>query len=269
MRKNRNQKLGNSGFSLVELSIVLVILGLLTGGILAGQALIRAAELRSVSTESSRWLAATQTFRDKFFAMPGDISNAESFWGTLDADSATCKATASTNAQTCNGDGDGNVEVFTARSREFYRYWQHLANAGLIEGNYNGVQSNAGVYSIAAGVNAPGSKVGGRGAAWTIYTNADIVTHGGWASSIFYPRSKYMYQLGGLGGWGGGLNGPVLRAEDAWNIDNKMDDGKPGTGIVTTFYASFHTTCTTSDTATNSDYLVSSSGAACVLFLGF
>lgn len=58
-------------FSLVELSIVLVILGLLTGGILAGQSLIRAAELRAVSTEYSRYITATQSFRDKYFAVPG------------------------------------------------------------------------------------------------------------------------------------------------------------------------------------------------------
>ena len=60
------------GFSLVELSIVLVILGLLTGGILAGQSLIRAAELRSISTDYSRYIAAVQAFRDKYFALPGD-----------------------------------------------------------------------------------------------------------------------------------------------------------------------------------------------------
>ena len=71
-----------SAFSLVELSIVLVILGLLTGGILSGQSLIRAAELRSVTTEYSRYTAATYSFRDKYFALPGDMSNAESFWGS-------------------------------------------------------------------------------------------------------------------------------------------------------------------------------------------
>ncbi|PZP83692.1 MAG: type II secretion system protein, partial [Azospirillum brasilense] len=56
------------GFSLVELSIVLVILGLLTGGILGGQSLIRAAELRTISTDANRYITAAQTFRDKYFA---------------------------------------------------------------------------------------------------------------------------------------------------------------------------------------------------------
>lgn len=64
------------GFSLVELSIVLVILGLLTGGILAGQSLIRAAELRSVTTEYGRWVTAMHSFRDKYMAIPGDMRDA-------------------------------------------------------------------------------------------------------------------------------------------------------------------------------------------------
>ena len=74
-----------NGFSLVELSIVLVILGLLTGGILGGQALIRAAELRAATTESQRYLAAINSFRDKYFALPGDMAIATRFWGVSTA----------------------------------------------------------------------------------------------------------------------------------------------------------------------------------------
>lgn len=61
-----------SGFSLVELSIVLVILGLLVGGVLTGQSLIRASELRKFMNTMERYKAATYTFRDKYFALPGD-----------------------------------------------------------------------------------------------------------------------------------------------------------------------------------------------------
>ncbi|PZU43073.1 MAG: prepilin-type cleavage/methylation domain-containing protein, partial [Sphingomonas sp.] len=64
------------GFSLVELSIVLVILGLLTGGILGGQSLIRAAEIRSIGVDFNRFSTATYTFRDKYMGLPGDITNA-------------------------------------------------------------------------------------------------------------------------------------------------------------------------------------------------
>src|SRR5438552_4058186 len=84
-------------FSLVELSIVLVILGLLVGGILSGQSLIRAAELRSVTTEFSRYLAAVQSFKDKYFALPGDMANATAFWGIAGGtgSDATCLSTVS------------------------------------------------------------------------------------------------------------------------------------------------------------------------------
>src|SRR6187399_2125428 len=97
------------GFSLVELSIVLVILGLLTGGILAGQSLIRAAELRAVSTEYSKFVTAGRSFRDKYFALPGDMANATSFWGTAVTCPGKVTADARTDARTCNGDGTGQI----------------------------------------------------------------------------------------------------------------------------------------------------------------
>src|SRR3569833_319215 len=84
-----------AAFTLVELSIVLVILGLLDGGVHTGQSLIRAAELRSVTTQYQRFLTAVQTFRDKYFALPGDMTNAHSYWGIAIATPATCVTTAS------------------------------------------------------------------------------------------------------------------------------------------------------------------------------
>ena len=113
------------GFSLVELSIVLVILGLLTGGILTGQSLIRASELRSVVTQIQGFQSAAYSFRDKYFAMPGDMRNAESFWGT-DPNGCPTNTVQTTRTQTCNGDGDGVIERRTVGtgSDERFRAWQ-------------------------------------------------------------------------------------------------------------------------------------------------
>ena len=100
-------------FSLVELSIVLVILGLLTGGILTGQNLIRAAELRSVTTQFQAFHTASMTFRDKYFAMPGDMRNATDFWGSAGGSGTIgdgCEAAAGSGTQTCNGDNDGMID---------------------------------------------------------------------------------------------------------------------------------------------------------------
>ncbi len=125
-------------FSLVELSIVLVILGLLTGGILTGQSLIRASELRSITTDMNRYVTATQTFRDKYFAVPGDMRNATAFWGVAagTGSDATCANTVSTSAATCNGNGDGVIQTFNVAFDEIFLAPKHLANAGLIEGSY-------------------------------------------------------------------------------------------------------------------------------------
>lgn len=231
------------GFSLVELSIVLVILGLLTGGILAGQSLIRAAELRAVTTEFNRWVTATQTFRDKYLGFPGDMRNATAFWGK---DNAKCSGDTGTTATpgTCNGDGDGNIELgaaTTGATGEIFRYWQQLALAGLIEGTYTGINTgDADTASI--GTNVPASKISSAG--WTIAYDISL-------SSNFFsiPTTQNTYFYGSL--MVNDLTSVgVLKAEELWNIDTKMDDGKPGRGKV---IAGRIPTCTTSSSATDFD----------------
>ena len=66
-------------FSLVELSIVLVILGLLVGTVLTGKSLIRASELRSVVSQFQAFHAAHNAFKDKYFSIAGDMNNATQF----------------------------------------------------------------------------------------------------------------------------------------------------------------------------------------------
>lgn len=218
----------SSGFSLVELSIVLVILGLLTGGILAGQSLIRAAELRSASTEVNKYKAAIMGFRDKYFAIPGDFNKATSFWTSAGGDgtNATCQNTSNSNA-TCNGNGNGQIDTSVVTNDERYRAWQHLAMAGLIEGSYTGVAGSGGAYHMIGGQNVPTSKVG---------SSAYHIMNGG--SGRFVADSIYNF----AGTWGlgdeiratqsDGTYVPVFLPEEMWNIDTKMDDGRPAYGIV-------------------------------------
>src|ERR1700753_1576823 len=61
------------GFTLIELSIVLVIIGLIVGGILVGQDLIKAAEVRAQISQIEKFNTAVNTFRGKFGALPGDL----------------------------------------------------------------------------------------------------------------------------------------------------------------------------------------------------
>jgi prepilin-type N-terminal cleavage/methylation domain-containing protein len=205
------------GFSLIELSIVLVILGLLTGGILSGQALIRASQLRAVTTEYQRYVTAVHGFRDKYFALPGDFNNATAFW---------------TGAVTVNGNGDGNiVGSTTVASNETGYFWQHLALAGLVEGSYTPADWTA----INAPTTNPKSKM--QPATWSmryvgpVTTNDSVVGTGGGGQVVYEGNyGNAFFLMSGLT-----LltpSGGVLKAEEAWNIDTKLDDGKPGTGTV-------------------------------------
>ena len=200
-------------FSLVELSIVLVILGLLVGGVLSGQSLIRAAQLRAVTTEYQRYTTAIGTFRDKYFALPGDMTNASAF-GWLDG----------AGAAVSNGDGNGQITSnATANLNETSLFWVELADAGLIEGSYTMIAAT----TLTAGTNNPRSRMNNGG--WNVYyLGTQTVT----------PTNYYENSYGNAFFFGGGTNvivpTGILKSEEAWNIDTKLDDGKPQTGTVTT-----------------------------------
>ena len=250
-----------SGFSLVELSIVLVILGLLTGGILGGQSLIRAAELRAVGTEYNRYVTATQTFRDKYFALPGDMTNATAFWGATDPSPATCIVTVGSGTQTCNGDGNGRVETTALTAThysEVFTFWQHLAQAGLVEGTYTG-RVGAGGGGESTTSNSPRSKY--QQALWFPFN---------WNTS-FSGTAQYdgsyrdnLFQFGAFAAGGTPAN-PVMRAEDAWNLDTKMDDGRPAYGGVRARFWGGTCTDAANSAALNSNYLLTATANGCVM----
>ena len=265
MKKADCSSQSKEGFSLVEMSIVLVIMGLLVGGILAGQNLVKAAELRAVSNEFGSYSTAINLFKEKYNALPGDLANAESYWGQLAVANAACQDGAATATATCSGDGDGNVEVTSTRSREIFRIWQHLANAGLIEGQYSGTKNGASNWGSLVKTNNPASKYGTAG--WSIVAKPDIAVWTGWYLNMFQPsNSNHWLQIG---------NGPEIsnwaafKPEDAWNIDSKMDDGMPGQGNITTYNpSSYNVNCASSTTAATATYMVSQTGIYCTLHMG-
>jgi len=243
------------GFSLVELSIVLVILGLLTGGILGGQALIRAAELRSVTSEYTRWVTATQTFRDKYFAVPGDMTNATRFWG----DNATLCADAGTTdgaPGTCNGNGNGLLGQAsgTGTTGEMFQYWNQLALAGLIEGTYTGFSVSSTVGSR-IGENSPRSKISSTG--WTAIMRTSPNTM--FFNSIINVNTLQVGQEAG-----GSLYDPFLKPEEAWNIDSKLDDGKANQGKVRAIWWDECTTAVDNLDA-SAEYVLSDTAKRCAL----
>ena len=251
---------------------MLVILGLLTGGILGGQSLIRAAELRAVTTEYNRYVAAVNTFKDKYFAIPGDMTNATQFWGYTGGTGCTSTSTSTTSATgTCDGNGDGLIYWGGAASQsgEVFQFWNQLALAGLIEGKYTGIAGPGTSWTARDtifGTNAPKSKLSNAG--W----GAGYWDHPGdaWGGSYKYNAGNSLY-IGAMNPLGNINSLPVLKPEEAWNIDTKMDDGKPASGKIILFAnsISFGTigSCTTS--TSNIDYTgsynLSASGVVCSL----
>ena len=240
------------GFSLVELSIVLVILGLLVGGVLSGQALIRASELRALTAEYQRYAAATYTFRDKYFALPGDMTNATAFWGVAAA-GAACETTIGTGTQTCNGNGDGHISD-TGSGNEPYLYWQHLANASIIEGSYIGIQDGMVSYASTSR-NSPRSKI--SNSLWSIF-NWGVVSGDG----MQFDGNYVNFYMFGAAGPNSAPENSNLKPEELWNIDTKLDDGMPATGKV---IARPYTNCTTATASTqsNATYALLNTGVVC------
>ncbi|TFW14822.1 prepilin-type N-terminal cleavage/methylation domain-containing protein [Massilia arenosa] len=103
------------GFTLVEIAIVLVIIGLLLGGVLKGQALIDSAKVKNIIQQSSSLSAAVNGYQDKFRALPGD----------------DVMATTHVPGALNNGNGDGQITEYLGAP-------QHLALGGFITGTYNG-----------------------------------------------------------------------------------------------------------------------------------
>lgn len=227
-----NRFMHTKGFSLVELSIVLVILGLLTGGILAGQSLIRASELRALTSEAQRYQAAVNTFRDKYFALPGDFRDATRFWARLNTNS-DCVSNAGLavagSPGACDGTGNGAVETpgtAVGYAYETYQFWRQLALAGLIEGSYTGISGTHG-YDATGGSNIPASKISQGG--WLAWSKG-IAAAG---------SSQFVMDYGNAFNFGRRSSATVftrqaslLRPEELWNLDTKMDDGRPAYGNI-------------------------------------
>lgn len=253
-------------FSLVELSIVLVILGLLVGGILGGQALIRAAELRAISSDYQRYTTAVHTFRDKYFAIPGDITNATQFWGAADGSTgltAACYTTANTGGTaTCNGNGNGRLFMSdsnaTNAAPEWFRGWQHLANAGMVEGTYSAVAAGSPRLAV-PGVNVPRARI--KNVGFTLMSLSVPATFVG-----IWTGEYDGFAVGAQSPANTETANPAFRPEEAWNIDTKSDDGKPNIGLVRSAKGlpNCHVTVGSAQ-----EYSLNATGTNCALLMSF
>lgn len=113
-----------AGFTLIEIAIVLVIIGLLLGGVLKGQELIQSARVRNLISQQDGIKAAYFGFLDRFRALPGDYSQANPNIANV--------------AATANGNNNGRIETIVGGGAidEHIAAWDHLSKAGFINGSY-------------------------------------------------------------------------------------------------------------------------------------
>ena len=246
-----------AAFSLFELAVVLTIIGLLTGGIVAGQSLLRSAALRDISTTIQKFNGAVDLFREEFRGLPGDLRNATDYWGAADSTPSTCVTTPSPTKATCNGNGDRRIEVSTG-SHEMFRFWQHLANAGLIEGKFDGI-AHGSTTDAATEANSP------RGRLTSSLWYTEYVGSLSSDSDRFDGMYTNVLVYGASRDDAPPING-LLSPKEIWSLDSKIDDGKPGLGSLVVRSWPLCTTASNSSNLTAS-YKLTEATPLCSLIL--
>jgi prepilin-type N-terminal cleavage/methylation domain-containing protein len=249
----------NKGFTLVELAIVIVIIGLLVGGVLQGQELINQARLRSTLKDVESYRGAVIGFKGKYNGLPGDLVNGFRFF----AQTGCANSQNLIDNQTgCNGDGDNNISEYINTIRnpagsvfESLRAWQQLGTANFIKGTYSGVSVGA-RYSGNPGVNVPTARVNNG-----VYEFFRAITFNDneWYFGGVYPLSLTVR--------GGGVNSeePAYSTSDAYALDIKTDDGKPGTGTLRTRATTSNPGCASNNNPVTATYLIQDDGIKCTL----
>ena len=188
-KRNRN----SSGFTLIEIAIVLVIIGLLLGGVLKGQELINSARVKNLAGDFKNVPVFIYGYQDRFRAVPGDDMNAA-------ARVSGVNATTPANKQG-NGAIDG-VWDSTTPTDETILFWQHIRLAGLTSGSTT-APPNAAAITAFAPQNSAGGRVG-------VSSISPII---GLTGSYFVCSS--------------GIDGRLVT-----QLDATLDDGVSNTGLV-------------------------------------
>ena len=184
MRRNQ------TGFTLIEIAIVLVIIGLLLGGVLKGQELIQNARVRNIIAQQDGIKAAFFGFQDRYRGIPGDYL----------ATSATANIPGA-GTTSCGGDGNSLIDT----TAESICAWYHLSKSGFITGSYTGTGPSA------TTANSPSNAFGGL--MQLIFDKVYDATAANPATNVHNIKT--------------GINIPSVALAE---VDRKIDDGNPLTG---------------------------------------
>jgi prepilin-type N-terminal cleavage/methylation domain-containing protein len=187
----------NKAFTLIELAIVVVILGLITVGVLGAQSLIESAKINSVTNELKQYKTAMLAFQLEYDAIPGDMDNAADYWPSA-----------------VNGNGDKIIN--TAEGNHF---WLHLQYARIlphidVNVSYGEVYSSYGKETL-----------------WKATTGLPRSRRARTAA-VYGQRAQVTLTLTRHLGVANGEWGAALTPEDTKRVDEKIDDGHASKGFI-------------------------------------
>jgi len=258
MKKTFSSK--KSAFSLIELSIVLIIIGLLIAGITGGASLIKSSELRSVMGEARGYAVSVNSFYTQYDRYPGDSDTA-----------------VGSNSK-CAGDRDNIIEYLNSTSTnscsEGLDAWNDLKDIGAIDLALtlttsevgDGASAKSTIGSMVPVTNVPGSKTKGNGWAFDNISVVDSVNQNYVVLTGVTVAGKTLLINDATT-----LNraaAPALSAPDALSIDSKIDDGTTNAGNIRGYDANNSGTATGCRDTTASKYKVSN-GTTKVCTLAF
>ena len=205
---------------------------MLIAGTFGGVTMLKAGKIRKAVNELTSYMTAINQFQTQYNFLPGDLPTASTYWATNPV----------TGSATHNGNGDGIVAVggsinygSGSNTNEYLYTWEHLADAKLIPGTYDGVGM------------LPNSEPYTQGL-FFFFTSPN---------SIYNTRGNAIYFTAS------GLLGFLL-AKDAYAIDVKIDDGLAASGML---YGSTDSSGCVSDIwyASTATYVLSDTNAKCSL----
>ncbi|MFN7039018.1 MAG: type II secretion system protein [Alphaproteobacteria bacterium] len=232
-------------FTILEMSIVLVIIGLILGSIYGAADLINQSKLKAVIKEIYKYRVALNNFKSQYNALPGDFNAATTIWPS---------------AGTANGNGNNAVEggANSNTPLEDTYVYQHLYLGGMLAEFYVG------------GLQSGTRKIIGKNLPVSVYSAGtyDVYTEG------VYGISATFLEFGSFNGaFNQYANGPILNAIDAFYIDKKIDDGIAYKGNVFSIRSSSNlsnNTCVTNVYySTPSNYILSDKSVTCRMMILF
>ena len=201
----------NKGFTLIELSIVIVIIGLIVAGVVGGQTIVRQAKVRAVITDYNNVKVALNAFKLEYDAIPGDFNRAQAYWPAATS-------------------GNGNKQIFHYAQEGAYA-WDHLEYAELFPGSFTGAASGPG---LEGGVNMPFSSFGGNVAMHFGYVGLASSCHSAGTSPVFgvIDDINVLY-VGTIESASVGCpRDGFLKVSEAHGMDTKIDDGLADSGFL-------------------------------------